>query len=247
MKISAVNTQNNNYSNKQYKPSFGMRFSTSALEGIERCENVINYKNARVMTNEIALALEKLKDNPDSCVMDKFGISAARSYYFNIPRVEFLIDVKDKHGISVHKADWKKMSGKKILEQLQYLTSDSFKRKVAKLDKPNQAKAAVIDAKRRTKQAEEEVKDKVAQAKERADLEASLRTHRILDYVKETIEPHLVKSVLPEFVEAQTVICKLIRQGVDNKQDLLDMAKELQDLNKGSLEKKLEALEAKSS
>jgi len=210
MKISAVNVQNNNYSNKSYKPSFGMHFSEYAITGIEG--------NQHHITQEMAIALAKLKDNNDSCVLSRFTVGGFVGDCGSEFRkhCDCIIDVKDQHGISVfnlNKRILPKKLHEKVLETLKYLSSAKFQEKVARLDKPNQAKAAAIEAEKQAKEVEE------------------LEKQKLLGYVTETAEVQLVEKTLSDFVQsgipenkARPLIIKLIQSGVRTEDELREIA-----------------------
>lgn len=201
MIITAFNSKNNNSLNKPKNLSFGMIFSEAARPGIQESRGFATLK--------IAKALEALESRNDSCVLTHFGLSKGNG--------KFDIEVEDKYGINVYKDHfdrkdsliWQWSFGKvdptlKVaLSELEYLLSNRFLKKVARLDKKHQGMQA----------------DRIS-----AD--------NLLDSITNLDTARVIKRMLPDFMklsgyseeEARAALSQLVRDGETSNQRLNEIA-----------------------
>jgi len=178
-----------------------MQFSETAVAGIKSGE--------RFITKEMASALTKLEKNNDTCVLTKFIIKDI-DYDGSGALRNVSISVDDKHGIQVYHHNssasyFKKRILKKLLRKIEYLASERFKEKVAKLDK----KHATIATDKQEKQ-------------------------RLLGEITPTI-PAELEEVLPSFTQAlrgnknqaRLLLQELVARGTTDKQ-IREIAEEMQ-------------------
>lgn len=201
MKISTLNTQNNNNSNKQANPAFGMLFSEVALEGIENSK--------RFITKEMADSLAKLRENNDTCVLTKFLIKDI-DYDGSGAFREVTISVEDRHGIPVYHHDssasyFKERILKKFTQKIRYLATEKFKEKVAKLDKKHAAIAA-------DKQEKQRLLGEIA-----SPVPAAL----------EKVLPAFVKALDGDEKKARLLLQELAQRGITDEQTLRETATEM--------------------
>lgn len=221
MHILTINSQNNNYSSRQFKPNFGMNFSEQAVDGIKSAE--------KILSDKVITALANLKSHFDTCTLTHFQAEGTQSTMGNRLYGCF-ITVEDQNGAIVYDKDittfTKSGLSRKILRKLNYLLKDRFYTNVAKSDRSNKMKVASAE------QASEERK-------------------RLLGYIAETSNPELMAKVLPDFAkllgrteeDARALISRLIANGQTDEKTLIETALETQP---PTLEDKFKQLEVAS-
>lgn len=206
MKITAVNIQNNNCSNKQSMPAFGMYFPQAVLDTIG--------KNSDCFTLEATRLIEALQKRKDQYTMNNFRIQKG-SFDFNSHSVlNFSFSVQSKEGATVYKYYHEPffLSGqapqkiaKKIETQLKYLLTPKFEKKAAKTE-----------------------------AKELPKLKREQEKQRLLGEITPPV-PAGLEEVLPSFTEslggnekqARLLLQELVQGGTTDKQALKEIAQEM--------------------
>lgn len=142
MRISTINSQNNNYSNKQAKPYFGISFSPQAIKGIEDLTEKAKEPMSRMASDweglslpKIGRALSNLKNHPTDWKLNTLELWYGNEGY---PQVGATLLVTDVHNKGIYRLDRSfKNAGvldKKLQDALTYLLSPKFQRKARKLE-----------------------------------------------------------------------------------------------------------------